>query len=142
VQEAFFMMAEFKDVVAAMTAEMQSSTTAAVRTAEERLRAASITRKEAAQRELANARRKASAVAIKRSVFSSCCFQLEDSALGVVDKHFRDNGWTVASLIFDGLLLEDKQGADLAAMLRTAEAAVEEKLGYKISLLEKPLFRG
>ena len=141
VQEAFFKMDQFKDVVAAMTAEMKDSTAAAVRTAEERQRAASANRKDAAQLELANARRKASAIAIKRSVFSSCCFQLEDSVLGVVDEHFRESGWTVASLIFDGLLLEDKQGADLAAMLRTAEAAVDEKLGYKISLLEKPLFR-
>ena len=134
-------MDQFKDVVAAMTAEMKDSTAAAVRTAEERQRAASANRKGAAQLELANARRKASAIAIKRSVFSSCCFQLEDSVLGVVDEHFRESGWTVASLIFDGLLLEDKQGAYLAAMLRTAEAAVDEKLGYKISLLEKPLFR-
>ena len=36
--------------------------------------------------------------------------------------------------------VEHREDADLATGLRLAEAAVEKELGYKIALLEKPLY--
>ena len=139
IQDAFFRMDEFKDSVAAMKFETQTTAAAAVRTAEERVRAAATQRaKEAAQRELSNARRKASRRAIDRSVFACCVFELEDMILRVVDEYFQNHGWTVASLIFDGIHVEHRQGLDAA--MRGAEVEVHQRLGYKISLLEKPMF--
>ena len=35
---------------------------------------------------------------------------------------------------------EHRDGVDLEPALRAAEKAVEEKLGYKVSLIEKPLY--
>jgi len=77
-------------------------------------------------------------------------FEVEDSVLAVVDGHFRSTGWTVASLIYDGKLVEHRDGdaqdpqtgrwLRLEEAMRAAEAAVQRKLGYKIDLKEKPLF--
>ena len=57
-----------------------------------------------------------------------------------IDEHFQSEGWTVASLQFDGLLVEHRPGADLDAAMRGAEHAARERLGYAIKLKEKPLF--
>ena len=103
-------------------------------------------------RELARARKAASAsnAAIDRAAFSACMFEVEDSVLAVVDGHFRSTGWTVASLIYDGMHVEHRDGdaqdpqtgrwLRLEEAMRAAEAAVQRKLGYKIDLKEKPLF--
>ena len=79
-------------------------------------------------------------------------FELEDSVLSVADGHFRSKGWTVASLIYDGMHVEHRSSdtrdsqtgrwVQLEAAMREAEAAVQRKLGYTIELKEKPLFEG
>jgi hypothetical protein len=103
-------------------------------------------------RELARVRKGASAsnAAIDRAAFSACMFEVEDSVLTVVDEYFRSMGWVVASLIYDGMHVEHRDGdaqdpqtgrwLRIEEAMRAAEAAVERKLGYKIDLKEKPLF--
>ena len=105
-------------------------------------------------RELVRSRKGANSsnAAIDRAVFSHCMFELEDSVLSVVDAHFTSKGWTVASLIYDGMHVEHRRSdsqdpqtgrwTQLEAAMREAEAAVKRELGYKIELKEKPLFEG
>ena len=62
----------------------------------------------------------------------------------------RSAGWTVGSLIYDGMHVEHREGdtcdpatgrwMQLEAAMRAAENAAFAKTGYKIHLLEKPLF--
>jgi hypothetical protein len=90
--------------------------------------------------------------AIERSAFSHVMFELEDQVLDVIDTFFQDQGWTVGTLIYDGMHIQHRQGdtqdsttsrwTDLEWDMRGAEAEVERKLGYRIALLEKPLFGG
>ena len=77
--------------------------------------------------------------AIRRTVFSLCVFELEDSILDVIDRSLKRDGWTVASLQFDGCHVEHRAGAYLDATMRRAERAVSET-GYMIELREKELF--
>ena len=65
-----------------------------------------------------------------------------------VDKHFASNGWVVSSLQFDGLHAEhratdtyENKWVQLDSVMRGAEAAVKEKLGYEIKLSEKALYK-
>ena len=141
IQEAFFRMDEFQKHVTSLKNELQRTTAAAVEAAQSRVRAATSHRaKEAAQRQLGNARLKASRHAIDRSAFALCVFELEDKVLGVIDEYFQAHGWTVPTLIFDGMHVNHRDDADLDAAMRGAEAAVLKKLGYKIALLDKPLY--
>ena len=41
--------------------------------------------------------------ACERTMFSHCIFELEDAVLGCIDRELQRLGWTVASLIFDGV---------------------------------------
>ena len=92
-----------------------------------------------AQQSIVKARAKASSSSIERAVFSLCIFELEDRVLATIDEYFTENGWTVASLIFDGLHVEHRSGHRLADAMRGAEERVRTKLGYVIKLDEKPL---
>ena len=75
-----------------------------------------------------------------RTMFSLIMFDLEDRVLDCIDRHLKHHGWTVASLIFDGVHVEHRDDGDLPAALRSAEAAVKEQLGYAVALLEKPMY--
>ena len=152
VHKAFFAMAEFKDHIAALRSELKATTKAKVEAAQARVHASTTpSARERMQNELSNARRKATPQAVERSLFSACIFELEDMVLSEVDKHFASCGWAVASLIFDGLHAEhratdtydavEKKWVQLDSAMRGAEAAVEEKLGYKIQLSEKALYK-
>ena len=46
------------------------------------------------------------------------------------------------ALIFDGLMVEHRDDADFEAAMRRAEEAVRERTGYRIELVEKPLYVG
>ena len=93
-----------------------------------------------------------SAAAIARSAFSQVMFELEDKVLDKIDESLCGQGWTVASLIYDGMLVEHRKGdgqdpstggwLELESALRVAEEAVAKALDYRISLLEKPLYGG
>ena len=56
----------------------------------------------------------------------------------VIDEFLRTRGWTVESLIFDGLMVVHRNG--LTQDLKLAEAEVERLTGYKIELVEKPFY--
>jgi hypothetical protein len=148
VRDAFFAMDKYKDHVTTLRAELRASTQARVRQAEERLAAASPIEAERVRKELDNARRKASAMAIERSLFSLCIMDLEDTVLSAIDECFQSNGWTVSSLQYDGLHVEhrasdtlvDGKWVQFEAAMRAAEEAVERQLGYTIQLVEKPLY--
>ena len=90
---------------------------------------------------------RAKSEAINRSIFSHCIFELEDTVLGTIDAYFKEHGWTVASLIFDGVHVEARtfddgrtSEAHLEETMRGAEERVRDEHGYAIQLLEKPLF--
>ena len=85
------------------------------------------------------ARGKAAPSSIERSVFSHCIFELENAVLAAIDVHFRENGWTVGSLIYDGVLVEHRSDAGLKDAMRGAEERVRAEVGYTIKLTEKPL---
>ena len=44
-----------------------------------------------------------SSAACERTMFSHCIFELEDAVLDCIDSELRRLGWTVASLIYDGV---------------------------------------
>ena len=59
-----------------------------------------------------------------RSAFAIINHEWEDEVLTVMDECFKANGWTVMSLIFDGVLVVDRPGCSLEAAFRQAEQAV------------------
>jgi len=94
----------------------------------------------------------ASNAAINRAVFSHCIFEVEDRVLEAVDRCLRRSGWTVASLIYDGMHVEHRstdtrdpdsgRWLELEAAMRKAEEEAHRATGYRIKLSEKPLFEG
>ena len=87
------------------------------------------------------ARWKSGSDSIRRSCFSIRTHELEDELLAAVDESLRNNGWVVSSLIFDGVMVEDRPDANIESAMRDAEAAVKNRLKYKhFQLLEKKFF--
>ena len=141
VRAAFFQMPHFKQRIGAMKAQITTSTTSKVTQAEAQLAAAKTPHaKQSAKETLRTARHKATPGAVERTVFSLCVFELEDMILDVIDRHFRTNGWTVASLQFDGLHVEHKDGVQLQSIMDGAEEQVRKELDFKIKLVEKELY--
>ena len=141
VQAAFFGMERFQSHVAMLTERLRVERKAALEMAEVRLtNARSAEDKSTAQKAIATAKRRVQPSAIRRTVFSLCVFELEDSILDVIDRSFKRDGWTVASLQFDGCHVEHRVGADLDAAMRWAERAVLRETGYAVQLKEKALF--
>ena len=84
----------------------------------------------------------------RRNIAGSCISHLlcdlENDALMAMYDSCVEQGVTVSSLCFDGMLIEkgwidEDNGKDLQTVLRTMEAAILHKTGYKISLVEKPM---
>ena len=75
-----------------------------------------------------------------RSAFALITQERQDRVLLQADRAFRELGWCVASLIFDGMLVKHREDANLAETLRLVEASVLEHTSYRIQLLEKPLY--
>ena len=75
-----------------------------------------------------------------RSAFALITQELQDRVLLQADRAFRELGWCVASLIFDGMLVKHREDANLAETLRLVEESVLEHTSYRIQLLEKPLY--
>lgn len=141
VQAAFFGMERFQSHVAMLTERLRVERKAALEMAEVRLtNARSAEDKSTAQKAIATAKRRVQPSAIRRTVFSLCVFELEDSILDVIDRSLKRDGWTVASLQFDGCHVEHRVGADLDAAMRWAERAVLRETGYAVQLKEKALF--
>ena len=141
VQAAFFGMERFQSHVATLTERLRVERKAALEMAEVRLtNARSAEDKAIAQKAIATAKRRVQPSAIRRTVFSLCVFELEDSILDVIDRSLQREGWTVASLQFDGCHVEHRPGKDLDAAMRWAERAVLSETGYAVQLKEKELF--
>ena len=141
VREAFFSMDQFQSVVKTLTTNLQVSTQSNLKRAEAcLLQATTPDERIEAEKMIKKARMKGTMKAIKRSVFSSCVFELEDTILDVIDVYLQDNGWTVSSLQFDGLHVEHRADSILRVAMDGAEEAVKLKIGYEIKLDEKELF--
>ena len=141
VREAIFSMERFQPIVASLTDRLRIARASAVTRVQAQIaNARSPQEKVDAQKALSIARRRAQPHAIKRTIFSLCVFELEDSILNTIDESLRRAGWVVASLQFDGCHVEHRPGVDFTAALRVAEEAVKRELGYTIQLKEKALF--
>lgn len=75
---------------------------------------------------------------IDRSVFARIAQKTENEVLTVMRAFLKENGWTVLTLCFDGLLVchRPERTLDLAAM----NARILQDTGYKIEIVEKPMF--
>ena len=49
------------------------------------------------------------------------------------------DGWSVDVLCYDGVMIRKREGIDYQQSLRNAEAHIQKKTGYKVSLVEKPM---
>ena len=155
VRESFFNMHQFRETVARLKSEMETTTKARLNQARGRLATAKTEgtppeRLNVLSRAVGKAASKASRESIARSALSACMFELEDMILNEIDLHFQEKGWTVSSLQFDGLHVEHKADDTfdeeseswtlLTETMRSAQEAVMNKLKYKITLTEKALY--
>ena len=140
VRVAFFKM--FRNRASAIQEELRCAGMARLKSAESRCSAAttSTSSRAMAMKAICNAKAKLTKTAPDRSRFSLCIFELEDAVLDCIVGHFEANGWTVASLIFDGFHVEHRDDADVDSAMRGAEMAVASTLGYTVKLTEKPLY--
>jgi hypothetical protein len=151
-RDAVFKLERFRELVPAMRRALRAKAKERVASAQAEVEAADSTQKrESAQNALGDARRKATPVAIERSMLLTCLFQLEDEILATVDESLKNGGWTVASLHEDGMLVEhrpsDRMNADgtvweqLNLALHIAQVAVKTINGYDVELAERPLYK-
>ena len=75
-----------------------------------------------------------------RTIFSRIMQTIENDLLQYIVESLQTDGWLVTSLIFDGCHVLHRHGVSLEAALRSAELRVYERTGYRIQLVEKPLF--
>ena len=78
-----------------------------------------------------------------KGTFASWCWQIPENEIIVeLNTYFnKELDYTPGALIFDGLLLERKDGVSTVpdAMLRRAETHIRDTLGWQITLVEKPI---
>ena len=80
--------------------------------------------------------------AIEKSTFAIFLQTVENLALVQIHASLRANGWKARCLIYDGLLVEHRDDANIEHALRDAERAVASMLRIKIQLVEKPFYNG
>ena len=80
--------------------------------------------------------------AIEKSTFAIFLQTMENRALVQIHASLRENGWKARCLIYDGLLVEHRDDANIEHALRDAERAVASRLRIKIQLVEKPFYNG
>ena len=140
VHSAFLQMPQYQGRIAALAAQLRVTTKAKVARAVILMHAANgDEERDTARYSLEKARSKATRKGIQRSIFSFCCFELEDTILRVIDEYLNGCGWTVQSLIFDAVVVLNRPGGSLRQAMRGAEEAVKRKLGYTIELSEEAL---
>ena len=86
-------------------------------------------------------RRRAAAA---RNEWSACAQVLqgfEDDVLAAMEAFFRDAGFDVSVLVFDGLMVRRPRDVT-AAVLRAAEARVAVETGFRVRLARKDMRRG
>ena len=81
---------------------------------------------------------------IERSMFALWLQGRENELLMLIVRMLEEEGWKVMALIFDGVLVEHKEGSDssLDDALRNVEKRLKENLPYKwdVALAEKALY--
>ena len=75
---------------------------------------------------------KAEPKAIEKSTFAIFLQTMENRALVQIHASLRENGWKARCLIYDGLLVEHRDDANIEHALRDAERAVASRLHIKI----------
>lgn len=75
---------------------------------------------------------------IRRKAFALILQTKECNILIAMKEKLEEMGWKVLSLVFDGLVLENKNGIDIE--FGEVEAAVLSKTGFIMRIVEKPLF--
>ena len=79
---------------------------------------------------------------IEKSTFANFLQTMENRALVQIHASLRENGWKARCVIYDGLLVEHRDDANIEHALRDAERAVASRLCIKIQLVEKPFYNG
>jgi hypothetical protein len=76
--------------------------------------------------------------AIDRAVFARIAQKTENEVLNVMRAFLKEQGWTVLTLCFDGLMVQHRpeRALDLAAM----NARIQQDTQYALEIVEKPLF--
>ena len=77
---------------------------------------------------------------ISRTIFSTIMQTLENDILEIMVEVLHGAGWKTTTLIFDGCHVLDNVEGDLDTALRRVEAEVHQRTGFRIELVEKPLF--
>lgn len=77
---------------------------------------------------------------IERSIFSRLMQTIENDILQIMVETLRSMNWTTTTLIFDGCHILHRKDANLREALDVAQKAILQQTGFKIMLLEKPLF--
>ena len=86
---------------------------------------------------------KAEPKAVEKSEFAIFLQTIENRTLVKIHASLRANGWKVQCLIYDGLLVEHREDANIEdAALRDAERDVASRLHIKIQLVEKQFYNG
>jgi hypothetical protein len=77
----------------------------------------------------------------KYGVFLALAAQtLERDCMVALKSAFESRGWTVGVLVYDGIMVEKRDGHSITAeLLQAIEAEVKAVTGYKVAILEKPL---
>ena len=76
---------------------------------------------------------------IQRSVIARWAQLNESYVLAAMRAYLEESGWTVVSLVFDGLIVFDRPGHELD--LRAMEARILQDTRVDMKIAEKPLFR-
>lgn len=91
----------------------------------------------AAERQAQETRRRTKS-AIERGIFSKIAQHIECIVLLSMCDYLHANGWTMHSLIYDGLTVEHRAGFELDT--RAIERHVEYDTQFTVSIVEKPLY--
>lgn len=76
----------------------------------------------------------------KYGTFLSYVLQTAEAGCMLAMKESLENdGWSVDVLCYDGVMIRKREGVSYEESLRNAEAYIEKKTGYKVSLVEKPM---
>ena len=82
--------------------------------------------------------KKEDADAVDRAVFARIAQKTENDVLTVMRKFLKENGWTVLTLCFDGLIVQHRPSRvlDLNAM----NARILQETRFELKIVEKPLY--
>ena len=77
---------------------------------------------------------------VARSIFSVILQTIENDIIEVMYDVAVATGWTVTTLMFDGCHILHREGNRIQDFMAQCEQKILERTGYKVVLVEKPLF--